>query len=145
MPRKNRALLPGIACHITQRGVDRCNTFSSQEDRLTYLRLLHENLPDARARLLGFCLMTNHVHLIAVPEREDSLAVLLRRVHGRYAQYYNIRSGRTGHLWLRTGSSLALWTRNTFGPPWHTPSAIRSVPGWWPALKHIDGQVPRPI
>ena len=43
--------------------------------------------------------MSNHVHLIAVPERADSLAVLLRRVHGRYAQYYNTRSGRSGHLW----------------------------------------------
>jgi putative transposase len=99
MPRRNRALLPEVACHITQRGVDRRETFSSPQDRLTYLRLLHENLSDARARLLGFCLMTNHLHLIAVPQREDSLAVLLRRVHGRYAQYYNIRSGRTGHLW----------------------------------------------
>jgi hypothetical protein len=39
------------------------------------------------------------VHLIAIPGREDSLAVLLRRVHGRYAQYYNARRGRTGHLW----------------------------------------------
>jgi putative transposase len=44
-------------------------------------------------------LMTNHVHLIAMPEREDSLSVLLRRVHGRYAQYYNARYGRSGHLW----------------------------------------------
>jgi putative transposase len=43
--------------------------------------------------------MSNHVHLIAIPDREDSLAVLFRRVHGRYAQYYNARSGRTGHLW----------------------------------------------
>jgi len=43
--------------------------------------------------------MTNHVHLIAVPRRQDSLAILLRRVHGRYAQYYNTRTGRTGHLW----------------------------------------------
>ena len=43
--------------------------------------------------------MTNHVHLVAMPAREDSLAILLRRVHGRYAQYYNTRSGRTGHLW----------------------------------------------
>ena len=34
-----------------------------------------------------------------MPEREDSLSILLRRVHGRYAQYYNVRSGRTGHLW----------------------------------------------
>jgi len=39
------------------------------------------------------------VHLIAVPERTDSLSILLRPVHGRYAQYYNAHSERTGHLW----------------------------------------------
>jgi putative transposase len=53
--------------------------FSSSQDRVTYLRLLRENLVDARVRLLGFCLMTNHVHLIAVSEDADSLAVLLRK------------------------------------------------------------------
>ncbi|MGH2398031.1 MAG: transposase [bacterium] len=99
MPRRNRCVLPGVACHITQRGVDRRETFSSEEDRQTYLRLLRENLGDAGVGLLGWCLMTNHIHLIAVPAREDSLSVLLRRVHGRYAQYYNARAGRTGHLW----------------------------------------------
>ncbi len=99
MPRRSRCVLPGMPCHITQRGVDRRETFSSDQDRTTYLRLLQANLQDAQASLLGWCLMTNHVHLIAVPEPEDSLAVLLRRVHGRYAQYYNARSGRTGHLW----------------------------------------------
>jgi hypothetical protein len=46
-------LLPEVACHITQRGVDRRETFSSPEDRLTYLRLLRENLGDAGARLLA--------------------------------------------------------------------------------------------
>ncbi len=92
-------MLPGVACHITQRGVDKRETFSCAQDREAYLRLLRDNLADAQVALLGFCLMTNHVHLIAVPEREDSLAVLLRRVHGRYAQYYNTRCGRTGHLW----------------------------------------------
>lgn len=66
---------------------------------LTYLRLLKDNLADAQAKILAYCLMTNHVHLIATPGREDSLAVLLRRVHGRYAQYYNVRCGRSGHLW----------------------------------------------
>ena len=99
MPRRSRCVLPGLPCHVTQRGVDRRETFSSDQDRSTYLRLLRENLHDAQAGLLGWCLMSNHVHLIAVPNREDSLAILLRRVHGRYAQYYNTHSGRTGHLW----------------------------------------------
>lgn len=91
--------MPGVACHITQRGVARRETFSSDEDRSTYLQLFGQNMADAQVGLLGWCLMTNHVHLIAVPVREDSLSVLLRRVHGRYAQYYNARMGRSGHLW----------------------------------------------
>jgi putative transposase len=43
--------------------------------------------------------MTNHAHLIALPGRDDSVSVLMRRVAGAYAQYYNARTGRTGHLW----------------------------------------------
>src|SRR5580658_846194 len=81
MPRSKRCVLPGTPCHITQRGVDRRETFSSDPDRQTYLGLLQQNLPDSGVRILGWCLMTNHVHLIAVPASEDSLSVLLRRVH----------------------------------------------------------------
>jgi putative transposase len=99
MPRRGRCVLSEVPCHITQRGVDRCETFSTDDDRQTYLRLLRDNLRDAEVRLLGWCVMSNHVHLIAVPGREDSLGVLFRRVHGRYAQHYNVRRGRTGHLW----------------------------------------------
>jgi len=43
--------------------------------------------------------MSNHVHLVLRPEREDSMAVLLRCVHARYAQRFNRRWGRSGHLW----------------------------------------------
>ena len=99
MPRRNRCLLPELPCHITQRGVDRREVFSAEQDWTTYLRLVRENLADAGVRILGYCLMSNHVHLVAVPAKEDSLSVLLRRVHGRYAQYYNAHAGRSGHLW----------------------------------------------
>ncbi len=43
--------------------------------------------------------MSNHVHLVVIPERADSLAVLFRRVHGAYSQALNPRRRRTGHLW----------------------------------------------
>lgn len=108
MPRRNRCIVAGLPCHVTQRGVDRRETFSSNADRETYLRLLQQNLSDADAALLGWCLMTNHVHLILIPRQEDSLAVLLRRVHGRYAQYYNARHGRSGHLWQNRFFACAL-------------------------------------
>ncbi len=88
-----------MPCHITQRGVDGRDVFSCDQDRGTYLRLLRNNLGDAQTSVLAWCLMNNHVHLVAIPQREDSLAVLLRRVQGRYSQYFNTRAGRTGHLW----------------------------------------------
>ncbi len=148
MPRRNRCLLPGVACHITQRGVDRRPTFSSDQDRQTYLRLLRENLSDAQVAILAFCLMTNHVHLIAVPEREDSLAVLLRRVHGRYAQYYNIRSGRTGHLWQNRFYACALGRDHLWAAlayvDWNPVRAgLTLSPGgyrWSSAAAHLSGQ-----
>ena len=64
--------------------------------------------------------MTNPVHLVVVPEREDSLAVLFRRVHGRYAQYLNARRQRSGHLWQNRFFSCPLSSR-------HLSTALRYV------------------
>lgn len=58
--------------------------------------------------MVAWCLMPNHVHLIAVPARSDSLSILLRRVHGRYAQMVNARKVRTGRLWQSRFYSCAL-------------------------------------
>jgi putative transposase len=99
MPRNARCVLPGIAYHVTQRGVACCDVFFSQADRASYLRLAAEQRQEAGVRVLAWCLMSNHVHWVVVPERADSLAVLFRRVHGRYAQYLNVRRARNGHLW----------------------------------------------
>lgn len=99
MPRNARVIAPGIPYHITQRGTNRERVFFTCADRSLYLRLIRENLAEADVRILAYCLMTNHVHFVAVPEREDSLAVLFGRANGRYAQALNIRKGRCGHLW----------------------------------------------
>jgi putative transposase len=90
---------PGIPYHITQRGTNRQRVFFSASDRSLYLRLVKENLKESGIRVLAYCLMTNHVHFIVIPEREDSLALLFGRANGRYAQAVNIRKSRSGHLW----------------------------------------------
>ena len=108
MPRRGRCIIPGVACHVTQRGVDRQATFSVDDDRLTYLGLLRDNLADAQVCILAFCLMTDHAHVVAIPQEGTSLSILFRRLHGRYAQYYNARWGRTGHLWQNRFHACAL-------------------------------------
>jgi len=90
---------PGLAYHVTQRGSNRQRVFFCASDYRMYLSLLRQHASEAETRVLAYCLMTNHVHLLVVPERADSLAVLFRRVHGRYSQYVNTRRRRSGHLW----------------------------------------------
>ena len=99
MARNARCIWPGLAYHVTQRGSNHQTVFFSNSDRHHYLALLRENLTDCDTRVLAFCLMSNHMHLVLVPGQADSLAVLLRRVHGRYAQYLNVKKQRSGHLW----------------------------------------------
>jgi putative transposase len=47
----------------------------------------------------GYCLMTNHVHFVVVPEQETSLARTFGGVHSDYARYWNLLHGKNGHLW----------------------------------------------
>jgi len=99
MPRNSRCVVPGLAYHVTQRGSNRERVFFCVSDYHMYLSLLREHAAHAKVRVLTYCLMTNHIHLVVVPEEAESLAVLFRRVHGRYAQYLNTRRHRSGHLW----------------------------------------------
>lgn len=89
----------GVPHHLTQRGNNRQIVFLADADRRAYLDNLGESFRDCGVRLLGYCLMTNHVHLIAVPERADSFGRALRRAHSAYAQWFNRRYRRSGHLW----------------------------------------------
>ena len=49
--------------------------------------------------LLGYYLMSNHVHLIAVPHTPEALSRSFKQAHGRYAAYWNARQSSTGHVW----------------------------------------------
>jgi putative transposase len=99
MARLARFVAPGMAHHITQRGNHRQNVFFDDEDRRVYLAALAENAAKYGVRLIGYCLMTNHVHVIAAPEREESLAKAFGRAHADYARWLHVRHRQTGHLW----------------------------------------------
>jgi putative transposase len=99
---------PGVAHHITQRGIDRQLVFRTRMDRLVYLGLLRDQARRADLPVLAYCLMSNHIHLIAVPLEGTQLAEVVQRVRGRYAQYLNGRRTRCGHLWQNRFGSCAL-------------------------------------
>ena len=108
MPRMPRAVFPGVAHHLTQRGVDRQAVFFADRDRQVYLQLVQRAATQFGVSIVGYCLMPNHVHWIAVPESPASLTKTFARAHGRYAQYCNSLLQRSGHFWQNRFYSCAL-------------------------------------
>ncbi len=107
MARLARIVVPGVPHHVIQRGNRRLDVFFNDEDRVAYLTLLQRACQRYGVNIWAYCLMRSHVHLIAVPEREDALARGLSDAHVRYARRINFREGRRGHLWQsRFGSSV---------------------------------------
>jgi putative transposase len=99
MARIARIVVPGIPHHIIQRGNRRQKVFFCDEDRKTYLDYLNIYAKPAGISIWAYCLMDNHVHLIAVPNDEGSLAYGLGEAHRRYTRMINFREGWKGYLW----------------------------------------------
>ncbi len=74
MARISRVVAIGYPHHITQRGVRFLDIFHSDEDRGDYLRFVKEETDRFGVKILSWCLMTNHVHFIAVPTESQSFA-----------------------------------------------------------------------
>jgi len=78
------------------------------DDRRVYLELLKDQTETYSLEIIGYCLMSNHVHIVAIPHEEDSLARAIGRAHFRYTQYINRFRRRSGHLWQGRFHSCAL-------------------------------------
>ena len=108
MARLPRIVLPGLPHHVTQRGNRRERTFFEDGDYELYLDLLSEAAHKSGVEVWSYCLMPNHVHIIATPSDEDGLRRTFRYVHRHYTGYINARLRVTGHLWQGRFSSVAM-------------------------------------
>jgi len=82
--------------------------FSSDVDRELYLEYLTEYCGLHKLAVLAYCLMSNHVHMVVVPEKEDSLERVFRPLHQRHALRINRLRSWNGHLWQGRYFSSAL-------------------------------------
>lgn len=105
MARKPRVWVPGGVYHVTQRGVQRRALFVNPAENLKFLELLGVVVADHGLRCLSYCLMTNHVHLL-IQCGEEPLATAMKRLFGRYAQWFNRKHSRVGHLYQERHKAL---------------------------------------
>jgi len=99
MPRIARIIAPHYPHHITQRGNNRVDVFLDDEDKAKYLSLLKEYCERLDVDVWAYCLMTNHVHILAVPASDASLSHCIGRTNLLYTQHVNRKYERSGRLW----------------------------------------------
>ncbi len=99
MARIARLVIPNVPHHITQRGNRRQRVFFSDDDYICYISLMAEWCQKFSIEIWAYCLMPNHVHLIAVPSDQQSLQKGVAEAHRRYSRMVNFREEWRGHLW----------------------------------------------
>ncbi|MCP4643032.1 MAG: transposase [bacterium] len=148
MGRIARIVAPGMPHHITQRGNRRMPTFLQDDDYAVYLDLMKTWCACHEVEIWAYCLMPNHVHLIAVPETLDGLARAIGEAHRRYTLHINQREGWRGYLWQgRFGSFVMdedyLLTAMRYVELNPVRAGLAASPADWPwssARAHLTGQ-----
>lgn len=112
MARLSRIIAIGYPHHLTQRGVRSMAIFQSDSDRRHYLQYIKEETEHFGVEILSWCLMTNHVHFIAIPKEDASFARGFGEAHRRYTRMRNLSEGVRGYLFQGRFGSCALDERH---------------------------------
>jgi putative transposase len=97
MSRPLRIEFPGATWHVTSRGVEKRNIFLSNRDRREFTDLLGRVVAAHRWKLYAYVLMSNHYHLL-IMTREPNLSAGMQKLGALYAQRFNEKHVRWGHL-----------------------------------------------
>lgn len=97
MPTRLRVDLAGYH-HIINRGVNRSVVFNYPDDKEMFLLIINKAATIHKVTLHDYSIMDNHYHLLIETQKEN-LSIFMRIVNANYAQYYNKKYKRSGHLW----------------------------------------------
>lgn len=97
MPRKQRIHIPGAVYHVILRGNDRRDVFADDKDRFHFCSIIEKVRRRIPFKIHAFCLMTNHIHL-EIQVAGIPLPRIMQRITLRYAQWFNWRHHKSGHL-----------------------------------------------
>ncbi len=97
VPRAPRHHLPEGIYHVTSRGVAGAPIFADDIDRQAFVLLLQQVSALCGWKIQAWCLMGTHYHLLVDSSREQ-MSRALHRLNGMYAQRFNRRHARRGHL-----------------------------------------------
>ncbi len=110
MARTRRIIVVGAGLHVMCRGNNKQIVFQCRDDKLRYYNLLLKHKDKFAVKILHYCLMNNHVHLIFWPEECSDISGFMQIVNITFMSYYRLRYGLIGHLWQGRYKSLVIET-----------------------------------
>ena len=99
MPRTARASQGGYCYHVLNRGNARNEVFHKDEDYAAFLQLLIEASQRVPMRLLAYCLMPNHFHLVVWPHSDGDLSRWMQWLLTSHVRRYHRHDQSSGHVW----------------------------------------------
>lgn len=99
MPRTARASLGGWCYHVVNRGNARAEVFHKHADYAAFVKLLAQASERLPMRLLGYCLMPNHFHLVLWPHNDGDLSRWMQWLLTAHVRRYHRHHGGSGHVW----------------------------------------------
>ncbi len=120
MPRTARKASASGIYHVITRGINKQTIFTDKNDYYHFLDTLYSLKQKSEFQLYAYCLMGNHIHLL-VKEGEEPLGTLFKRLGTSYAQYFNLKHQRSGHVFQDRFLS----------------EAVENEPYFWDVLRYI--------
>ena len=105
MPRTARSLIGGLCYHVINRGNGRAQVFHGEADYREFVKLMaaagdrSPSSPPLPMRLLAYCLMPNHVHLVLWPREDGEVSRWMQWLMNTHVRRHHRRHGSDGHLW----------------------------------------------
>jgi len=98
MARISRQNLKSLYIHSMVQGINKEYIFSTEEMKKIYKQLLKENMQKSNLKLLSYCIMSNHSHMLMYVENFQEMSKLMQKVNTSFARIYNQKNNRVGFV-----------------------------------------------
>ncbi len=96
--RQIRENLTSSFFHVMIQGINKEYIFYNERYIKMFLKLLNEKKKESNIKIMAYCIMNNHAHLLIEPENITELSKFMQKVNRCYAQYYNFMENRVGYV-----------------------------------------------
>ena len=112
MPRYPRNTIQTSYLHVMTQGIERSYIFTKDEDIKYYIKIMYELREEYDIKIIAYCIMNNHAHILVKINSIDSLSKYMQRLNTKYGKYYNKKYNRVGFVFRNRYKSEGIYSED---------------------------------